>query len=1042
MDNVFTLELQSGNSERTAKLFSDALKRLKRELVGLDPDLRDAGRSSQKMATDFQQTSAKVTTSTKRMKTDTVQMSAEMKRALASIGTAFRGVGQGAGNFAKAGSMVEKSAKSQRAGMQQLGYQISDVGASFGSGINPMVIFAQQGGQVAQAMSLMGGAAGKFGALLAGPWGAAILSGVTILGLLLTKKEKNTKASNDLTEAEKRLKDAEQELQGILNNQLTTYDARLRLAALAIKARREETIATRQNTLAELENLRVRGQSAATSIGSGPGGKAELDSMVAQNQKNQDNIQKKVDELTASIDKDAKLVGAGLAYLTERRAERISSPQGRIEYDAERDIGRAKAEYVSNQSAENRRKLETEILAITKKKEAALRAISDTEAETAAGQRISEKASRDAEKAREKAAKELSTLQQKLTEEYSTQTAEQKRHAAAMEDIQQLAKTNPYDAWLFSIQEVVRNAENLKKEMQAVREKYSPTAAINGRSDRAIEEIKSAGFEKGEEDRLVRQVERDREDALDKSAKSFGDEIRDSIGDGSDELEKRIRQTEMWSSAGDILGGKIGRAMSDGAEFMRDVMEGDYSRIGGKIGGLLKLGETIFNKTNAKGETTNLFKDAFAGQIEKTGLGGLINGKSGSLLKDIGAQGSLGGKLGAGLGGAYGGFQTGAQVYGLFKSLGIKSSKTGAQIGGAAGSFLPIPGGDIIGSAVGEIIGGLFKKNRTARSLVTSVDSASVAGKDTKQYGEAQSLGEALQEGLRNIAERLDADLSNFSVSIGTRGDEIRVNGSGSSLKLKSGAKGFGDDAEAALRFAISDAIKDGALGGLSDFAKKAINNLDVEAALSVIERFKAVTESLDESADPFTQSLKEISENFAQLRKDMVAAGASAEDLGKASLGYEKQVGLFVEDYLSPIRDYQKSFFGEGSGLTVFDRYRNSQTDYAQYSDKIARGESVDFDKFTSSGRENLDLAREVYGQSGAQYQDIRARQIEDARMVEANIKAQAEKLEMEQKARDEAVIAEARLTNDHLAQIGYDIGRLVKGGGGFNNRFNINSF
>lgn len=47
------------------------------------------------------------------------------------------------------------SAGQQRAAMQQLGFQLGDVATQFAAGTPPMIIFAQQGGQVVQALQLM-----------------------------------------------------------------------------------------------------------------------------------------------------------------------------------------------------------------------------------------------------------------------------------------------------------------------------------------------------------------------------------------------------------------------------------------------------------------------------------------------------------------------------------------------------------------------------------------------------------------------------------------------------------------------------------------------------------------------------------------------------------------------------------------------------------------------------------------------------------------------------------------------------------------------
>src|SRR3546814_7960625 len=56
------------------------------------------------------------------------------------------------------------------------------------------------------------------------------------------------------------------------------------------------------------------------------------------------------------------------------------------------------------------------------------------------------------------------------------------------------------------------------------------------------------------------------------------------------------------------------------------------------------------------------------------------------------------------------------------KALGIKQSKTGAAIGGAIGSFVPIPGGAAIGGLIGGTIGGLFKKTKQGGATISATD--------------------------------------------------------------------------------------------------------------------------------------------------------------------------------------------------------------------------------------------------------------------------------------------------------------------------------
>lgn len=85
----------------------------------------------------------------------------------------------------------------------QLGYQAQDVTASLASGINPLVILAQQGGQTAAALAGMGGTVGRVAAFMAGPWGAAIIGFTLLIGLMMGKTKEAEKATLDLIDAEK-----------------------------------------------------------------------------------------------------------------------------------------------------------------------------------------------------------------------------------------------------------------------------------------------------------------------------------------------------------------------------------------------------------------------------------------------------------------------------------------------------------------------------------------------------------------------------------------------------------------------------------------------------------------------------------------------------------------------------------------------------------------------------------------------------------------------------------------------------------------------
>lgn len=112
-----------------------------------------------------------------------------------------------------------KELRNARQGTQQLGMQINDFATSVSTGASPIQAFNQQIGQVGYAMSMMGGTAGKVGAFLAGPWGAAITIATMALGGMISKlfetseeTKKLEKASADLDSAIEARKDSEDSL--------------------------------------------------------------------------------------------------------------------------------------------------------------------------------------------------------------------------------------------------------------------------------------------------------------------------------------------------------------------------------------------------------------------------------------------------------------------------------------------------------------------------------------------------------------------------------------------------------------------------------------------------------------------------------------------------------------------------------------------------------------------------------------------------------------------------------------------------------------
>ena len=124
-----------------------------------------------------------------------------------------------------------KAMRNHRQGTQQLGMQFNDLGTSISTGASPIQAFNQQLGQLGYALSMMEGTAGKVGAFLAGPWGAAIVLATMALGPMID-------GLFGVTEESKKTKKAAEDLDGAVEARLSSEEnLRLALAKTATEYR-------------------------------------------------------------------------------------------------------------------------------------------------------------------------------------------------------------------------------------------------------------------------------------------------------------------------------------------------------------------------------------------------------------------------------------------------------------------------------------------------------------------------------------------------------------------------------------------------------------------------------------------------------------------------------------------------------------------------------------------------------------------------------------------------------------------------------------
>lgn len=97
----------------------------------------------------------------------------------------------------------------QRAGFQQLGFQLGDMATMYSMGMKPQMIFASQIGQMTGAIQLLAGEGSKFARFLGGPWGIALMIAVQVLGPFVGLLFDAKKAMEDVEMASNGLSDAQ-----------------------------------------------------------------------------------------------------------------------------------------------------------------------------------------------------------------------------------------------------------------------------------------------------------------------------------------------------------------------------------------------------------------------------------------------------------------------------------------------------------------------------------------------------------------------------------------------------------------------------------------------------------------------------------------------------------------------------------------------------------------------------------------------------------------------------------------------------------------
>lgn len=995
---------------------------------------------------------------------------------------------------------VTAGAGAQRAAAQQLGFQLQDVAVQYQAGTAAGIIFAQQGGQIIQALGLMGGGAagttGRFAAFarfMAGPWGAAIGVAVTLAGVFgqkLFEVGEAAKAaelgSSGLAQAQSVLGDVFGKASSKIaaQNELLRINARLTAINLRAEAEREKQNADSvlggrvQTSLSEqalgalqyVVRRPFQGRDAAVRAldGSETAVRNARSLQALFNDVNKGNVSREA--ATQRLEKQ------DFTGLRLTREEALNAVRDRVSAIAKEEIAKRTDSSLDNGATDPALRREGR----TKKPKA---------------DRSAEKAAKEAERLAGFGDRAADTIA-RLGDQFGGLSSELVRANEASRDldnlIAELEKRKPPN-----YQQLVDQAKALKPLIQdslvrpfrdalaeQERQIELATLAAQGREAEAADRqliyqiMREIGVES--EDQLavelakrgvtadevrqrfanlgvMRQTSREIDVQREKQQAYLG--LIDDARAATEQLFATLR-TDGTRAIGDYFKNLLGSFDQLFARQLTESLFGDFFRdLQDQVTGADKVsaaGDRIADEMDDAGSAVRNFAAVVTKAADQIASGGAAADAGGDIIVEGRKPGGVGNPFLAGfteitdglgkslkstftsvfgdrgifsdatqkaVGKAFGGAQVGA-TFGnaLTDAFGVKGSSTGGAIGGAIGQAVGSsvfkalgsaagPIGAIAGGLLGSVVGGLFKSTKRASATVTSADGpAAVTGNSGSRQKAVSGLATNIQDGLRQVAEQLGGGLGSFSVSIGVRNDDFRVDTTGSgrtkgptkseSRNEQLGLFNFRDDAQAAVNFAIADAIKDGAITGLSAAVSKALqSSTDLNKAISEALKVQEV-EIL--AGGPGAAIRQELAE-FDRTAKERLRI---ARDYGLDVIAIERvnaeQRTKLVDDLLKQRVSGLKAFlddtrFGSLAEGSLVDQRTTLQAEIARVRADAEAGVDGAADQLAELSRRLLEVSRDAFGTAGGEFAADRSNAISTA---EAIIKAENDRIRAAQDA------------------------------------------
>ncbi|QCI92316.1 hypothetical protein [Novosphingobium sp. EMRT-2] len=244
--------------------------------------------------------------------------------------------------FAAGGRGIVVSAGQQKAAMQQISYNLSDLGVQLGAAAGStetaklaFIAFTQQGTQMIQAIALLKGEASGFIGFLGSAWGAALIAAITIVGNLALAHRDAATAEGKHTDAAEELRKAIDDLHEASVREARSTQASIQADIDKANSLRQRAQEARKAAIAELQLAQTRAAAAKVGAQSGEPGSEGNSLVLPFLDRTVTDLQGQIKSLTAQISASDETIrlkrGAQIRQSVIEQTDAVSAANGRYE---------------------------------------------------------------------------------------------------------------------------------------------------------------------------------------------------------------------------------------------------------------------------------------------------------------------------------------------------------------------------------------------------------------------------------------------------------------------------------------------------------------------------------------------------------------------------------------------------------------------------------------------------------------------------------------------------------------------------------------